>query len=343
MKPINLFQTGQRLTPSLDSKHSSYLPKCKPISFTLIVTMLISSLVIVLRGVDSFAASAVVNIVRQQTSDMLLSARPITVTNNTDLILFLHFHKAGGTSIVAAAKRNQNLILPNGNGNTRIRFPTFSLYTLRMFLSYCRSHDTTFLAVENEWFGSPSGFDERLKEEYRMKLVTQLRDPFSRYFSNFLYDENGPFTRSMNIVLWHPEYHGSLVERLKEYHSRHTSFHGSHLNMFVRVLNMKWSGNVTEEDLEIAKRELDKFDLVVVMEMDDAAKLWKANHGFNIEHRKTNNKYEKIYAAERKADSDFDEKMERFRMEYEHWNRFDYALYEHAKELHRRFAAELSR
>merc|ERR1719273_2518872 len=105
------------------------------------------------------------------------------------------------------------------------------------------------------------------------------------------------------------EYHGSLVERLKEYRSSPTTHKASHWNMFVRVLNQKFSGNVTEKHLQIAKRELDKFDLVVVMEMDDAADLWRANCGLSIEHRNANIHYQQIYAAERKVDNDFDEKL----------------------------------
>jgi len=312
----------------------------KAISLILLAALLVLSLMVRILMIGNVG-----DLIREQTGDMLLSTRPITVTNHSDLILFLHFHKAGGSSIVAAARRNQNLYLPNRNGNTfnrnngkSIPFWTFPSDKLRMFLSYCRSHDTTFIAAENNWFSGPSGFDERLREEYRMMLVTQIRDPFSRFVSDFLFQQRKD---DWQQFLAPKVYDGALLERLKGYHlERHR---GTHWNMYVRVLNRQFDRNVTEEDLEIAKRELDKFDLVVVMEIDDSAQLWRANCGFNIEHRKANIQYEQIYAAEREADSDFDEKWEGFRVEYERLNRFDYEIYEYAKELHRRFAAGLRR
>ena len=96
--------------------------------------------------------------------------------------------------------------------------------------------------------------------------------------------------------------------------------------------------NVTEKDLEIAKRELDKFDLVTVLEMPDVIKIWAAKYGMNILHRNRNTKYDDIYAAERDRDENFDQNLQRFQEEFEMLNRFHYMLYDYAKQLHKKFS-----
>ena len=293
-----------------------------------VVLFLLLLLIIAHRGTSSRIGTLI------DRSEMLfVGDRPLEITNTTKLILFLHFTKAGGSSIVSAAKKLQNLYLPNNNGNPhdriteqRIPFWTFSDEHFMAFLSYCRDHGTTFIATENEWFHSPSVFNEEFKLRYRIELVTQIKNPFDRFISNYFFSAQ---------FLW---LQVPFVQRLKMYHLRKMTHHFTDWNMYVRVLSSQFDHNVTEKDLEIAKRELDKFDLVTVLEMPDVAKIWTAKYGMNIQHRNANMKYNEIYAAERERDEDFDQNLQRFQEEFEILNRFDYMLYDYAKQLHAGFS-----
>ena len=276
--------------------------------------------------------------------------RPLNISNTTPLIIYLHFHKAGGTSIVNAAKRTQNLFDPNGNGNPKferglngtIKFWTYSEPKLIDFVSQClHQNKATFIATENHWFLNTSIINKEFKRQNRIELVTQIRNPFARFVSNYFFDVKyhaiGEPQRIKNI---------SLIQRLRRYHSCgegseydvQCSVHWQAVNdwnMYVRVLTNQFDRNynVTEQDLEIAKGELDKFDLVTVLEMPNLGDLWKEKYGMNIRHSNGNKKYNQIYAAERDKDEDFDEKFKKFEQEFKRWNHFDYLLYEYAREV----------
>ena len=281
------------------------------------------------------------------------SEKPINVTNTTKLIIFLHFHKAGGSSVVNAAEMVQNLFDPNSNGNpkdrnkNKIPFWNYSELKLIDFFRRClHSNHATFIATENNWFRSASVINEAFKRQNRIELVTQLRNPFSRFVSNYFFDLKFRNIKPPNM---------SLIEKLKWYHSCRKAtgpaarckfkFNATNdWNMYVRVLSSQFDRdrNVTEHDLEIAKKELNKFDLVTVLEMSDAAALWKAQYGMTMTHSNGNKKYDEIYAAERKKDKDFNDKFKKFEESFRRWNHFDYVLYEYAQELHRKFALQRS-
>ena len=53
-----------------------------------------------------------------------------------DFILFQHFHKAGGTSIVRAARRGQNLYIPNVNGNGIICWSPWKWRMMALMVNY---------------------------------------------------------------------------------------------------------------------------------------------------------------------------------------------------------------
>ena len=307
----------------------------KGIAFLLFGAALLLSLLVIIaehRGSPSDRGNVI-----NRSEVLFIGTRPLEITNDTKLIIFLHFHKAGGTSIISAARRRQNLYFPNNNGNPydcitkqRIPFWTFSDQKLIAFLSFCRDHETTFIATENDWFHSPSAFDEEFKLRNRIELVTQIRNPFDRFISNYFFSHQDSRPSTQTQV--------PFVQRLMLYHLRKTTHHFTERNMYVRVLSKQFDHNVTAKDLEIAKRELDKFDLVTVLEMPDVIKIWAAKYGMNILHRNRNTKYDDIYAAERDRDENFDQNLQRFQEEFEILNRFDYMLYDYAKQLHKKFS-----
>lgn len=148
---------------------------------------------------------------------------------------------------------------------------------------------------------------------------------------------------------------GSLVERLRRFHDvkrwkRKYGAVGMHLNewnMYVRVLSRQFDRghNVTERDLDTAKRELDRFDLVTVLEMDGAADLWRIKYGVDVLHLNSQSDHkhsqkEEAFAVERRKNPLFDKEFERFEREFKTVNYVDCLLYEYAKRLHRQFSAQ---
>lgn len=133
-------------------------------------------------------------------------------------------------------------------------------------------------------------------------------------------------------------FHLDLADRLRWYHSipnrGKRSDTASDWNMYVRILSnqLDRSHNVSESDFETAKRELDCFDLVTVLEMEDYDRLWLARYGLNILHLNINHKKGHLDAQRERG------RLKEFEEEYRELNHFDFLLYEHAKELHRGFA-----
>jgi len=281
----------------------------------------------------------------------------LNVGNATKLIIFLHFHKAGGTSIVRAAKKRQNLFSPNGNGNPKFKsgffgkipFYDYSKEGLISFFGEClNENNATFIATENRYFRSAPAIDTAFKRQNRIELVTQIRNPFDRFVSNFFFDLRlGAYRESESVRDL------SFVQRLKRYHSCgdgpgfaalcSLQFNGTNdWNMYIRVLTDQFnrSQKVTAEALDVAKSEMDKFDLVTVLEMESASDLWAAKYGLEVQRVNAQTKYDEIYAAERKKHYGFDREFKKFQEEYERLNRFDYLLYEYAQGLHRAFAVK---
>lgn len=190
--------------------------------------------------------------------------------------------------------------------------------------------------MENYYFRSV--IDSEFKQQNRIELVTQIRNPFTRFVSNYVFGlEHKEYSETAGVSEL------SFVQRLRLYHSYrgHPKFPDTNSwNMYCRVLSRQFqrTRNVTAEDLETAKSALDAFDLVTVLEMEDAADLWAARYGLGILHSNRYSKYGELYAAEKKKHSAFDRELSAFQKEFETLNRCDYLLYEYAQDLHRAFA-----
>ena len=143
----------------------------------------------------------------------------------------------------------------------------------------------TFIALENKWFQDTALFDGEFKQQNRVELVTQIRNPLDRYVSNYFFDcEVAKNFHEPLAVKQLP-----LIQRLKRWHSHgHYAGEASMWNMYVRVLSNQKERDrtVTDHELETAKTALDQFDLVVVLEMPDAAALWNGKYGMRLPHLK---------------------------------------------------------
>ncbi len=117
------------------------------------------------------------------------------------LIWFIHFHKAGGTSIVDLAQANRERFWPRHlNGNPvddqgqQIKLWKYSDRELRHFIDQCQNRQVTFVATE---WAMPNL--RVLGHDRRIKLITCLRDPLARYVSNFYFDLHHGFTPARNL------------------------------------------------------------------------------------------------------------------------------------------------
>ena len=204
------------------------------------------------------------------------------VRHDTKLSIFLHFHKAGGTSITHSVDKKENLFDPNGNGNPKqlqklrggkspvIPYWTFNEQQLTLWLNKTLNTNlATFIAAENHWFQNTSIIDEEYKLQNRLELVTQIRNPFKRFLSNFFFDaRTGSYVESAATQRL------PFIDRLRRYHScPHrdppkreanctvwTKFNATNdWNMFVRVLStqFEFQQELSEEALNVALKELE--------------------------------------------------------------------------------------
>eukprot|EP01084_Bolivina_argentea_P238761 401154_1 len=257
------------------------------------------------------------------------------------LKIFLHFHKAGGTSIVKAAQKRANFFSPNANGNPYkrsgkfhlgakplIKFWTYNETDLENFLSLCLNHKhISFIAMENNYFWNRDIINDQFKKRNKIEIVTQIRDPFDRFLSNYYFDIKYKFyTTPINLFY---KKKTSLIDRLKAYH-KFNNFEGNVKgkqlwNMYVRVLTNNFDPirNVTADDLQIAKHELDKFDMVSVLDKYETLELWTIKYGLSITHKNANQGSNKMNH----------EGLDEFETEFKILNQYDYQLYEYALEL----------
>jgi len=185
--------------------------------------------------------------------------------SNYRLVWFQHFHKAAGTTIVELAKQNaETFYTPNINGNPintvgkQEEIWKYSPCRLMEFVDHCEENKFTFVATE---WGVPHL--DCLKDDRRVTLITCLRDPYSRFVSNYLFDYRMGFTDAKTVR----EYIGT-----KGLFSEH--------NYYCRMLGGIGSNKITHDHKAVAKAKeaLHKFDHVSLVE-DQA---WLRNLCFTL-------------------------------------------------------------
>ena len=167
------------------------------------------------------------------------------------LIWFHHFHKAGGTTMVNLAVANgERLPEPHHNGNPvderggAIDYTRMSVEELASFTDRCVAQHITFVASE---FHTPD-FDYLAKRE-DVVLVTIVRDPLSRYLSNYNFDRYFGFNRAKDLASYPSGSHRAMCK--PNYYCN--SLLGRHID----------PPNLTEADTSEAQRRLALFDHVI--------------------------------------------------------------------------------
>jgi len=182
---------------------------------------------------------------------------PVRRDGAAGLTWFLHFHKAGGSSLVELARRNGETFPPlHDNGNPKdedgkaLRTWDLSAPGLDAYLDDLIGRGVTFAA--SEW-GTPDL--DALAARDDVRLVAMLREPVARVVSNFVYDVLSGYTTAKDIR--------GYVDHHLESHTRS--------NYYVRMLTARdWREDLPEEMLELATRRLAEVDHVAILEAPDA-------------------------------------------------------------------------
>jgi hypothetical protein len=187
------------------------------------------------------------------------------------LILFLHFHRAGGTSIVRMLSHaGKAPHTPHVNGNPwfedrsgLIEFWHFDRQRFNHWIDEIVSQGVEFIACEWDFLCA-----ENRRHTDRLALITCLRDPFERMISNYV--SKGGDQRWGDIRRWYDSEPLWWKRR-----SSKRSFPLSHNlpNHYVRMLNGLGTDPTAVLDhgsLEEARRSLRLFESIVILEIPDS-------------------------------------------------------------------------
>jgi hypothetical protein len=173
------------------------------------------------------------------------------------LTWFLHFHKAGGTTVVELARRNGEILHdPNLNGcpltaNRKVlRLWERSREGLHDYLDAAVNSGVTFVA--SEW-GVPDL--QVLGERSDVRVVTVIRDPIRRIISNFQFDRKYGYSEWHSLAAWVD--HPVKTHTFSNYYTRMLARHD-------------WRDDAPAEELVAAAwRNLLLVDSAVILEQQD--------------------------------------------------------------------------
>ncbi len=198
------------------------------------------------------------------------------VVNNQleNLVLFLHIHKSGGTSIAQMFHDAGKLFHdPHVNGNPWtqgcrdiIEFWNFDARQLKEWAQAIRAKGVEFIACEWDFLSRESRYAWT-----EFSLITCMRDSFSRIVSD--YQSMGGDQRWGDIRRW---YGGTKLTWSRESTDRKFPVTHNLPNHYVRLLNGLGTdpdARLTEENLTYAKYCLELFDSVLILEKPESFRL----------------------------------------------------------------------
>ena len=230
-------------------------------------------------------------------------------------LFFLHFHKAGGTSIVSAFKEKYNFYPNNKNGNPWtingeekiIQFWDYDKLEMNNWIDRLNEMYVEFVAMEWNFFKHFSSIDYN-----KIGLVTSIREPLQRYISCYINSKQDCSIETFNYL--NKERKDGLKVNWNKY---------NYYTMMLNGFGDRWDVELSTENLEIAKNNLKKFKAVIVTNLPSTFSLLESKYGIKIKHKnptplnkKNNFELPKGFAEE------FYEK-----------NKYDYLLYQHILEL----------
>ena len=232
---------------------------------------------------------------------------PPSGTKNKPTLVYLHFHKAGGTSVVQSLLQNHiykawNPILegqwcgtcePN-NGMPYESFDTifpiweYNASEWETFLRTGRARNVSLIALEWDFFHN---FSAIYAADKYIEWVTVLRDPYERFVSEYHWE----ITRSQS----HPIIYEDFVSKhMHASHPKNLPVNHNQANYYVKMLNGMgnvWDLNVTEAHFNQACMVLQRFTKVVPLQADALRK------AFDIDIPKRNHIEDKSVPIDRKT------------------------------------------
>ena len=239
------------------------------------------------------------------------------------LIIFLHFHKAGGTSINHAFNRYQkycgNL---NGNPAKRLTVVDYWNYTKEQLHSFVGSMfygRVEFICLEWNFFVNYDTIDYR-----QLDLITCIRDPYHRFLSCLSYYERSDY------VAYNQE--TQLCGYRQTSNNQKFPINVNKYNYYVKMLNglgQQSDIEVNHQHLEIAKNNLHKFSAILILENPQSFRLL---HKYGINHIGQHNKSNKYRIDPNTVPL----------AKFKHNNQYDYKLYDYACSLSNKQLEKLS-
>ncbi len=233
----------------------------------------------------------------------------------------MHFHKAGGTTINNLFF-NYNKHIPNGNGNplyisgdpskaVEIPFSNYNRDEFNQFKKYLFLKNVNFVAFEWNFFKFYNELDLT-----NIELITSIREPYNRYISN-MGKRPYPCDTLEGFYKWTFWVHPPDIS------AQNFTVNYNKYNYYVKMLN--GFGNepdlkINEIHLENAKKILDKFSTIIVLENKETYKLLKKYNINQLAHcnqRTTDKPKKDINQYE----------------EFKKNNKYDYELYNYAIKL----------
>ena len=244
------------------------------------------------------------------------------MNNKSKLIIFLHFHKAGGTTINKMFN-NHNKYPENHNGNPFhlskiITYWNYNRRQFNYFKNHCINNNVEFICLEWNFF---KFFNELNLDN--IELITCIRDPYSRFKSNLNHNSQ-LFYKVKNYKLNYKDWVKETIfwktkDNVKKFKLNYNKY-----NYYVKLLNGLGDNpdiEINESHLDNAKNILSKFNTILILEDKSSFNLLNK---YNILYDNTKKNVCHEYNTNLIIPS-----YEEFKKE----NYYDYKLFEYAKEL----------
>jgi len=253
----------------------------------------------------------------------ILRFRMLFSSLDKELIVFLHFKKAAGSFIVKNFLNNGfKLHNPNKNGNPynkrgeEVEFWNYSKKEFDRWINKIKKNRVNFIACEWNFFKPP------IDNYSGIHLITCLRDPYNRLISNYKFDvmnygkSNYKYKNIKNYV-------NNAVEPARSFTFNKPNYYIRMPNYYIRMLcglGDKPDEIITENHLEYAKKVLEKFHTIVILEIPESFNLLK-RYLYTISKNKINKSHGKVNIPPD------------FKKLFIKENKLDYELYNYAKSL----------
>jgi len=241
----------------------------------------------------------------------------------TGILFFLHMHKAGGTTINYLF-REFNKYPGNINGNPWtpareiIKFWDYGKKEFHNFFLHLRQMKVEFVGFEWNYFKHIEEIDTS-----QIRLLTCIRDPYTRFVSSMFAHS----VERLNPLSW--------MKRNLKWNKAKTKQHFwvnyNKPNFYVKMMNGfgdEPDREVNWEHLETAKRNLDEFDVVIILEIAESFRLMK--------------KYGVKYKGEVNNTSTNNRTIGMTQEQFKDLNELDYVFYEYARNISLRMLNDLN-